>query len=78
VTSIDEEWRRDAERESLIAEFKQRIAEVRPHTKAAYDIWDRYCTELVRLERALNQLMNVDESLVGCQPELGRRVKEKS
>jgi hypothetical protein len=78
VTNIDEEWRRDAERESLIAEFKQRIAEVRPHAEAAYDIWDRYCTELVRLERALNQLLDVDESLIGCRPELGRKVREKS
>jgi hypothetical protein len=51
------EWHRAAERESLIEDLRFRIAEVRPRCDAAYAIWDRYLTELHRLEHALAGLL---------------------
>jgi len=60
------EWRHDANRAALIDEFKRRIEDVRPHCQAAYGIWDRYCVELVRLERALDALLHMDDSLKSC------------
>jgi hypothetical protein len=70
-----EEWQRSAERASLIAEFKKRIEEVRPYAEASYGVWDRYCTELHRLEHALQELLALDDGLQSCtgHPKYGRK-----
>jgi hypothetical protein len=54
---VVEEWHRAIERDSLIEDLKFRIAEVKPRAEAAYAIWDRYLTELHRLECALAELL---------------------
>jgi hypothetical protein len=70
-----DQWHRSAERASLIADFQRKIEEVRPHAEAAYSVWDRWCTELLRLERALEELEALDDSLRSCtgHPGYGRR-----
>jgi hypothetical protein len=75
VSDIADQWRRDAERASLIADFQKRIEDVRPHAEAAYGIWDRWCTELQRLENALAELEALDDSLTSCtgHPRYGRK-----
>ena len=57
MSDVQEEWHRAVARETMIEDLRQQIAEVRPHCAAAYAIWDKYATELVKLERALEELL---------------------